>query len=203
MKKYSFFKIIVLGVATLSLVACDRKEEDKVAKPLVAPVPSCVFPNTNMPAPNWICDEPVEGLELQAVGIAEKSAAGISYMKDLAAADARGKIAEQFKVRVDKMVKSYIGTTGAADEETVDRVAESVLKTVTSETLVGSKVYKSRTGPGGRLFVLVGLDPKNVQKVAEQSALTSMNNESALWQQFKSQQSFDEMAKEIAKQKVQ
>ena len=94
----------------------------------------------------------MDGLELQAVGIAEHSAAGISYMKDLAAADARGKIAEQFKVRVDKMVKSYIGTTGVSDSETVDRAAESVLKTITSETLTGSKIYKSRTGPNKRLL---------------------------------------------------
>jgi hypothetical protein len=197
----SFLRILFIGSLMGFLFACGggKKEDNKVAQA----VADCVFPNTNTPAPGWICDEPIPGLELQAVGVAEYSAAGLSYMKDLAAADARGKIVEQFKVRVDKMVKSYVGTTGVGDSETVDRAAESVLKTVSSETLVGSKIYKSRTGPDKRLYVVVGVDPKNFEKAAEQSARTSMNNENALWQQFKAKQGFDEMAKEIAKQKVQ
>lgn len=201
----NYIKIAILGMVTLGLVACSGKEE-KVEAPTqqpVAIVADCVFPNTEQAAPTWVCDEPVEGLELQAVGIAEKSDAGISYMKDLAAADARGRIASEFRVRVDKMVKSYIGTTGVGDTETVDRAAESVLKTISSETLQGTKVYKSRTGPNGRLYVLVGVNQANLEKSAKQAAKTSMNNDNALWQQFKAKQGFDEMAEEISKQKVQ
>ncbi|MDX1811311.1 MAG: LPP20 family lipoprotein, partial [Gammaproteobacteria bacterium] len=161
--------LIGLSAAALSigLVACGGSKPEKQA---VAPVPDCVFPNTNEPAPGWVCDEPVPGLDVQAVGIAEPSKAGISFMKDMAAADARGRLAEQTRVRVNKMVKKYLGTTGVADTETVDAAASSTLKTITDEELVGYKVYKTRTGPKGRLYVLLGLDAAAAAKVVEKAA---------------------------------
>ena len=185
---------LTTGVVALGLVACGGKE---AAKP--AMVADCVFPNTEKAAPGWVCDEPVPGLDVQAVGIAEPSKAGISFMKDLAAADARGRLAEQTKVRVNKMVKKYLGTTGVADTETVDAAASSTLKTITSQDLVGSKVYKSRTGPNGRLFVLLGLDAAAAERIVAKAAKTSIKNDQALWQQFMAKKSFDEMAADIAK----
>jgi len=189
---------ITIGLTTaalaISLVACGGKDASKP----VAVVHDCVFPDTNVPAPGWVCDEPVPGLDVQAVGIAEKSKAGVSFMKDMAAADARGRLAEQTKVRVQKMVKKYLGTTGVADTETVDAAASSTLKTITTEELVGSKVYKTRTGPNGRMFVLLGLDAAAAERIVQKAAKTSMKNEQALWQQFMAKKSFDEMAADIA-----
>ena len=185
---------LTTGIIALGLVACGGKDATKPAM-----VADCVFPNTNTPAPGWICDEPVPGLDVQAVGIAEPSKAGISFMKDMAAADARGRLAEQMKVRVNKMVKKYLGTTGVADTETVDAAASSTLKTITSEELVGSKVYKTRTGPNGRLFVLLGLDASAAERIVQKAAKTSMKNDQALWQQFMAKKSFDEMAADIAR----
>ncbi len=184
---------LTVGAIALGMTACGG---NKAVKTVVA---DCVFPSTEKAAPGWICDEPVPGLDVQAVGIAEKSAAGISFMKDLAAADARGRLAEQTKVRVSKMVKKYLGTTGVADSETVDAAASSTLKTVTSQDLVGSKVYKSRTGPNGRLFVLLGLDAAAAERIVAKAAKTSMKNDKALWQQFMAKKSFDEMAADIAR----
>ncbi|MDH5544949.1 MAG: LPP20 family lipoprotein [Gammaproteobacteria bacterium] len=186
-------QLVVLSVVGVALSACGGKNVKQE-------VADCVFPNTETAAPGWICDEPVPGLDVQAVGISEKSGAGMSFMKDIAAADARGRLAEQVKVKVNKMVKNYMGTTGRGDSETVDAAASSTLKTISSENLVGSKVYKSRTGPNGRLFVLVGIDENAAKKIAETALKTSMNNEKALWQQFVAQKSHDEMAAEIAKE---
>ena len=190
---------ITLGLSTIALtlgiVACGG---NKNVQP-VAAVPDCVFPDTDIAAPGWICDEPVPGLDVQAVGIAEKSRAGMSFMKDMAAADARGRLAEQTKVRIQKMVKKYLGTTGVGDSETVDAAASSTLKTVTSQELVGSKVFKTRTGPNGRLFVLLGLDASAAERIVQKAAKTSMKNDQAMWQQFVAKKSFDEMAADIAK----
>ena len=53
-------------------------------------VHSCVFPDApTTEAPGWICDEPVDGITVSAVGTAAKSAAGHSFMKNMAATDAR------------------------------------------------------------------------------------------------------------------
>ena len=180
------------------LISCSSTPDKKLAKSQV--VHDCVFPNTEVAAPGWVCDEPVKGVAISAVGVAEATKGGISYQKDLAIADARGRLAEQMKVQVGKMVKKYVGTTGVLKSETLDAAASSTIKTVTSESLVGSRIYKMRTGPKGRLFVLVGLDPENKVRVAQEAVKTSMKNDNALWQQFKSKQSFDEMAKEIANQ---
>ena len=183
---------------TFMLTGCSSTPDKKNIKQGIAQ--DCVFPNTEVAAPGWICDEPVKGVAVSAVGVAEATKGGISYQKDLATADARGRLAEQMKVQVGKMVKKYIGTTGVTNTETLDAAASSTIKTVTSESLVGSRIYKTRTGPKGRLFVLVGLDPENKARAVQDAVRTSMNNDNALWQQFKSKQSFDEMAKEIANQ---
>jgi len=105
----------LLGVSVLAmsmlLAACgsDDVKED---------VADCVFPDApSAAAPGWICDEPVEGVEVSAVGVAEKSAAGHSFMKNMAATDARVQLAQSMKVHVQNMVKQYAETTGAADSE--------------------------------------------------------------------------------------
>ena len=182
------------------LAACSSSPERSGSSALA----DCVYPDgSDKAAPGWICDEPVAGVSVSAVGIAGPTKAGPSFQKDTATADARGKLVEQFQVQVDKMVKSYLGTTGIGDSETVDSVSQSVLKTVSSDTLYGSKVFKSRRGPDGSMYVLVGLDESATREAAAQAVASSMNNDNALWQQFQAQQGFDELKESIANQQVQ
>ncbi|RUM92797.1 MAG: hypothetical protein DSZ27_02090 [Thiomicrospira sp.] len=194
--------LIALLVSAGVLSACSSTEVKEEKTPNYSGV-SCVFPNSKEAAPGWVCDEPVPGLVLSAVGIAEPSQAGISYMKDMAAADGRGRLAEQMQVQVQKMVKQYLGTTGKGDRETVDAAASTTLKTVTNEALVGSKVHGMRFGPNGKLYALVGIDEAAKSNIVKTAVSTSMRNNEALWQQFKSKQSFDEMSEAIAKQPIQ
>lgn len=162
-------------------------------------VHDCVFPDSpSIPAPGWICDEPVAGVEVSAVGVAEKSAAGHSFMKSMAATDARVQLAQAMKVHVQNMVKQYAETTGAADAETVDKVNTSVTKQITDATLVGTKIYKTRASPGGTLYVLLGMDSSMAATATQDALKTSMNNDSALWQQFKAQKGQDELVSSIA-----
>ena len=195
------YKSLLLAAApVVFLAACASGPQPAPA----AAVPDCVFPDgSGEPAPGWICDEPVPGVAVSAVGVYGPTRAGISFQKTQAAGDARGKLAEQFQVQVDKMVKSYLGTTGIGDSETVDSVSQSVLKTVSSETLYGSKIFKSRVGPDGSMYVLVGLDEENTRQAAAQAVENSMSKDQALWQEFKAQQGFDEMAEAISNQPIE
>lgn len=180
---------------SLLLTACGSDEVKQAAA-------DCVFPDDpSAAAPGWICDEPVEGVTVAAVGVAEKSAAGHSFMKNMAATDARVQLAQSMKVHVQNMVKQYAETTGAADTETVDKVNTSVTKQITDETLVGTKIFKTRTSPNGALYVLLGMDASVAATATENALKTSMNNDKALWQQFKAQKGQDELAAEIAKMK--
>ena len=179
-------------IMALLLTGCSTDEVKQAA-------PDCVFPDSpSTDAPGWVCDEPVEGIEVSAVGVAAKSAAGHSFMKNMAATDARVQLAQSMKVHVQNMVKQYAETTGAADAETVDKVNTSVTKQITDETLVGTKIYKTRTSPNGTLYVLLGMDASMAAQATENAINTSMGNDKALWQQFKAQKAQDELAADIA-----
>src|SRR5690554_6980445 len=70
-------------MATALLVGC-------ASAPKTEPVAACVFADgSNQPAPEWVCGAPVDGVELSAVGYADKSAAGVNFMKQMAATAAR------------------------------------------------------------------------------------------------------------------
>lgn len=193
--------LISLSALALTLAACGSKPPKKP----VEPVAECTFPDSpTIPAPLWVCDGPVEGVAVSAVGSYEKSAAGQAFMKDQATAAARVRLAQQMKVHVTNMVKQYAETTGAAGSETVDKVNTNVSKLITSESIVGSRAFRSMVNPAtGTVYVLVGLDPKLAEQQTAAALKTSMNNDKALWQQFKAKKGQDELAEEIAKMKAQ
>lgn len=183
--------LLIAGAATF-LVACSSNE------PLPQPVASCVFADgSNLPAPEWVCGAPVAGIELSAVGYADKSGAGANFMKQMAATAARVELAQTMKVEVQNMIKQYAETTGTADDETVDQVNSVTTKQITKQTLTGSKIFRQMPTPSGGMVVLVGLDADTVNQLAEEALKTSMNNEKALWQKFQAQKSFDEMREEM------
>ena len=162
---------------------------------------SCVYPDApGTEAPAWVCDEPVEGIVVSAVGTAAKSSAGQSFMKNMASTDARVQLAQSMKVHVQNMVKQYAETTGAADGETVDRVNTSVTKQITDETLVGTKVFKTITSPNGMLYVLLGADAASAAQATSSAVSSSLKNDNALWQEFRAKVSQDELAEAIANQ---
>lgn len=183
--------LIAATAISALLSACGGKQGDVV---------ECVFPDApDTAAPGWVCDQPVPGIELSAVGSAAKSAAGHDHMKSMAATSARVQLAQNMQIQVRNMIKQYTETTGEADTETVDKVMTSVTKQITNQTLVGTKVYKTRTSPTGSLYVLVGMDMASVQQASENALKTSMKNERALWQQFKAKKGQDELAAEISR----
>ena len=192
------FKIVSIAALSFGLMAC--------APQMIQPktvVADCVFHLTEKAAPGWICDEPQPDLKTQAVGIAPFSKGGVSFMKDLAAAQARGKLAEQFKVDVGTVVKRYLSNTGIGDAETIDTAAKSVARTISSETLIGTRIYKSRTGPNKEMYVLVGLDTTAAEQSTKIAVSTSMKNEPAVWQQYQAKKGHEEMEAEISKMKVE
>lgn len=187
------FVLPLLAAGMLGLGGC-------ASEPPKAAAPECVFPNSQQAAPGWVCNMPVDGVSVSAVGMAQKSGAGLSFMKQMAMTDARVQLAQTVRVRVTNMVKQYAESTGAANQETVDQVNTSVTKQITDETLVGTKLLRTITGPDGTLYALVGLDEASAQQIAETALKTSMNNDKAAWQQFRAQKGQDELAADIAKQ---
>lgn len=195
-------KVVTLAffAAILFLAGC----AGPAANTTVAVPTDCIFPDSPKDrAPDWVCDTPVEGVEISAVGIASPSAAGPGFMKDVAAANARAELARQLKVHVKDMVKRYVETTGAADSETVDKLNSVVDKQVTDQFVTNSRIFRSTTSPEGSLYVLVGLDPKMTENSSREMLNTSYRNDNALWQQFRAKQGFDELREEILSENPQ
>ena len=99
----------------------------------------------------------------------------------------------------EEPVKSYM-----RDEKNTQKLsAEEFLKV--EEPVIypdgSTKIFKTRTSPSGTLYVLLGMDPNAVNVATESALKTSMGNDRALWQQFKSQKGQDELAAAIAAQK--
>lgn len=194
--------VLLSSLMAVALSGCLGGKTSAV-KPESKAAAECVFPDApTQAAPLWVCDAPVEGVAVSSVGSHEKSAAGPAFMKEQAAAAARVNLAQQMKVHVTNMIKQYVETTGAAGSETVDKVNTSVSKLITAETIVGSRVFRSTTSPNGSIYVLVGLDPTVTKEATEKVLKTSMNNDRALWQQFKAKKGQEELAEEIAKMKA-
>lgn len=187
--------LFLISVVVLGVSACASPKKDVVA--------DCVYPNSDKAAPLWICDGPVEGVAIGATGSSPKSGAGIDFMKQQAATAARVRLAQQMKVHVQNSIKQYAETTGVGDSETVDKVNTATTKQITDQTLVGTKIYRSQTGPDGTMYVLVGIDEAGAQKLTETALKTSMNNERALWQKFQAGKAQDELAADIAKMKAE
>ena len=187
---------IALAFATTFLLASCGSDDVK------SDTPDCVFPDApSESAPGWICDEPVDGVAVSAVGVAAKTAAGHSFMKNMAMTDARVQLAQSMQVHVQNMVKQYAEVTGAADTETIDKVNTSVTKQITDESLMGTKIYKTRTSPNGALYILVGMDAAMAAAATENALKTSMNNDNAAWQQYRAEKGQDELASSIANMK--
>ena len=191
------FSALVIAAFAFGITACSS------APPKPEVTAECTFPGSKEAAPLWVCDAPVEGMSVGAVGSASKSDAGIGFMKQMAATEARVQLAQNMKVQVQNMIKQYAETTGAGTKETVDRVNTAVTKQITDQTLQGTKIFRSIQAPDGTLFVLVGLDEASAQKLTEAAVKTSMGNDKAAWQQFRAQKGQDELAADIAKQKVE
>jgi hypothetical protein len=189
--------LLLCSAVSIGLAACASAPP---AKPKVA---DCTYFGTQDPAPAWICGAPVDGVDVSAVGSAESSGAGEAFMRQMAMTDARVQLAQMTQVHVANMIKQYAETTGAGKDETVDKVNTSVTKQITDAKLVGSKMYRSQSGTNGRYYVLVGIDAASSQKITEAAIKTSMNNEKALWQKFQAGKAQDELAADIAKQKVE
>ena len=118
----------------------------------------CLFPKTKKRAPDWVCTAQDDSLTVTAVGSFHKSGAGLEFMQQMAAADARVNLAKKLRTPVQKKIAESEG--GATRDS-------ALISKITDEQLQGTKVIKSVYGPKGKLYVLIGLDEAGAQKLQE------------------------------------
>jgi hypothetical protein len=119
----------------------------------------CYFPKTKKTAPDWICNPQIEQMTFSAVGSSEKSEAGTEFMEQMATAHARTILAKKMNSAISKKIASASGQTDNPDSVLVAKI--------TSISLEGTKVINKAYAPNGRLYVLIGLDEPETQKLYE------------------------------------
>jgi len=188
--------VIVLLSSFGSLTACNSNKPE-VKQQVVS---DCTFHGTQTPAPNWICDEtiPKLGLGAEAMGTWEKSKAGYGFMKKMAAAQARGELATIIGVKVKKTINQTILASGRGKTEVVKKMGDYALSLFTSENLVGSRIYKSRTAPNGAIFVLVGMTKADVKRTVTEILQADQEENPDQWQEFGASQGQEEIIEEVA-----
>lgn len=192
-------QVAIVGAVVL-LSACASKDETKITLEAPADVGVCQFDNGEQGAALWICDYPVEGYAVTAVGRHAKSAAGMGYMRKQAALDGRSAMAEAMRSVIKSKSDQFIGTTGATVSETVDKVSNSMQESLTSETLESTPIVRSAVGPEGEVYLLLAMDKEATARTVQKAINNSMNNEQAAWQQFRKTNEFKKFKEDIEKE---
>lgn len=188
-------KLSLVATIVLLLTACGgapEKEEKSSADE-----GWCKFDDGKTAAPDFFCTGDIEGFTITGMGSAAKSNAGMNYMVQQAALAARVQLAQNIRTQVSAMVKDYLGSTGTGDAETIDKAASTTSKSITDESLMGSRIVRRIVGPAGEVYVWVAIDEENLVAKSQIAIKTSMQNEQALWQKFQAKKSHEEMAQEI------
>lgn len=155
----------------------------------------CTYPDSpSDKAPGWVCDQPVKGLTVQAMGYSRKMASGPGMMTDVAAAEARGRLAAQFTSEIQSRL-SRLTTDTKLDVQTSkgnktnvnsrDKV-ERIQKALAVMTLTHARIYQTKVSPAGGLYILIGMNrvayDQNVDRLVKNAL--SQKDSPELYQQF-------------------
>ncbi len=161
---FSFRKslMLMLGVGVVAgMMGCSSNEPKKPPQPLQPARPLEDFSQ----APKWV-DDPYgafpgdKGKVLYAVGMCAYNPNPALTIK-AARARARVEMANTLKTHVDSMMKDWMSSSNDfanPENQTSKQFLESVSRSVTSATLVGSREAKRWTSPQGTVYVLMALD---------------------------------------------
>lgn len=125
--------------------------------------PECTHKDApTVPAPLWVCDVPIEGYAISAVGFSEKKPTS-SLTTAAATAQARTKMSSQFASEVAEVVQEYQKAVQTDENEAFMVDQDLVRQTFTSAFLFGSKVVRTLTSPTHGQYVVIAMDKETYQ----------------------------------------
>lgn len=174
MKK--FVGYIILIVLVVSMFGCGKKmvKESKI--------------------PEWFMNVPSDPDFLFAANSATSSRMQIAI--DKAKSGARLNISQQLTVKVKGLTKKFEEEIGSGENTELNEFFSQTMKSVTSQTLRGSRIKLKKVVPQGngqyRVYVLMEL-PLNALKTNIVKAVKKKN----LYERFRASKAFDEMNEEV------
>lgn len=155
--------VLLTAAMALSVDASGDTPNESVKEAGVTKAKKCLFPQSRKRAPDWVCNAQADNLAVSAVGSFYKSGAGIEFMQQMAAADARVQLARKLR---EPVLHTLAVSANAANSNDAERDS-ALLGRITDEKLQGTRILKSAYGPRGRLYVLIGFDEAGTQKLRE------------------------------------
>ena len=156
--------------------------------------------NPSVPAdvPSWFMNTPAEDdTYYYATAVADMRS--MSNAINRATQDGQRQLSEAIELKVQSMVKNYTQEAGVNETRDVIEFYEAVAKTVSDNTMRGAKVIKKypyvKPSGGYKAYVLVGLTKDAVQG----EVVSAVQNEEAMYAQFKASQAFKELESETNK----
>ena len=146
-------------------------------------------------APSWFLMPPTAENALYGVGQAKKQ--NPSLAKQTATARARTEISQAVNVKVTSMLKDFMQESGVGDNAQALEFSEAVTKQVTDNSLQGAVIKEAYAAKDGTIFILVEYSLDSVRK----DAVNAATREEALYNEFKAQQSFNELEKSLQNMK--
>jgi len=143
--------------------------------------------------PSWFLMPPTSEDALYGVGQAKKQ--NPSLAKSTATARARTEVSQAVNVKVSSMMKDFMSESGIGENAQAQEFSEAVTKQVTDNSLLGSVVKEAYVAKDGTVYILVEYNLNSVK----QNALDAAKKEEALYNEFKANQSFDDLENSINK----
>jgi len=141
--------------------------------------------------PEWFLTPPEAEDAIYGVGMALKQ--NPSLARKAAIARAREEVASTVNTKVSSMLKDFMQESGVGENAQALEFTQNVTKQVTSVSLEGSKVKEVYPAKDGTFYVLVEYPLDQLR----QKTLNAVQNEEALYNEFKAQQGFDALEKAV------
>lgn len=188
------------------LTACGSQPQTQVATP--APLPAkpvesapyslCTFPETNVQAPRWVCDEPVPGYTFLGLGVAEKHPM-IQFMRDTVRSSAFNEIGASIETNVKLQVQADASQHEKDGVATFEALATTAAKSASEIAVRNAKSVTSINCPvTGRLYSLWGITDADVKKALREALRNSSASLPDQWEEVYGDQAPEAVADEIA-----
>lgn len=158
-----FCGVLLSAVILLGANAWGEAQPAPAASAKAGKAKKCTFPKSRRRAPGWVCDKHAEGLAVTALGSAARSRAGFSFMEKMAVADARVHLVQEVRESVQAKLGEDVRTANA---EAAERQGATITR-ITNDALQDTRIAKRTYGPNGTLYVLIGLDQADADKLME------------------------------------
>lgn len=141
--------------------------------------------------PSWFLVPPNSDDALYGVGQSKKQ--NPSLAKSVATARARTEVSQAVNVKVSSMMKDFMSESGIGENAQALEFSEAVTKQVTDNALAGCIVKEAHVAKDGTIYILVEYPLNSIR----QKTLDAANKEEAMYNEFKANQSFDDLEKSI------